>query len=359
MLNLMEMRGLQLFDVALHTSKCNERGHVDEQARREANEFAVRHFLSSWDPSWRWSLVIGLRELWLRRRSLGAQMIKEGGDQCWGADDHLYGPVSLGLAASALNEVAQYCEDLFALTAFIREPYDFVERITKYNAGRVTGLASKLADASNERLRGLFMFPDRATISVGLAQAENPTAAEAAVQDAEAVLGELVRRIANWYETNSFFHNQYKHGLKIGMQPFGAPPGATITARREGEREVAVFAFQNEPMSNMLRRPPSQQVLQFPMLPEHLRPHLSELIENRALLQYQSTRVNIDELVAHSMDVMRLQKTLITNRLSLLDGLDSNSQQHFVLPRQGPRGTLQVELRLVAPVQLAAFPRLV
>ncbi len=87
--------------------------------------------------------------------------------------------------------------------------------------------------------------------------------------------------------------------------------------------------------------------------------HLSELIENRALLQYQSTRVNIDELVAHSMDVMRLQKTLITNRLSLLDGLDSNSQQHFVLPRQGPRGTLQVELRLVAPVQLAAFPRLV
>ncbi len=51
-------------------------------------------------------------------------MIKEGGDQYWGADDHLYGPVSLGLAASALNEVAQYCEDLFALTAFIREPYD-------------------------------------------------------------------------------------------------------------------------------------------------------------------------------------------------------------------------------------------
>jgi len=123
-----------------------------------------------------------------------------------------------------------------------------------------------------------------------------------------------------------------------------------------GDTEVEVFAFQNESHPDVLRKPPSQQGLMFQMPPQGLRPHLNELIENRALLRYQTTRVNIDHLAALSWDVMRLQRILSTNRLSLIDGLDTNSQQQFVLPRQSRSGTLRIERRLAVPVKVNDFP---
>src|SRR5438067_11287841 len=118
---------------------------MNASQRRAANEAAVRHFFATWNPSWRWLLVLGLRDLRENADHLGSLAADALGDASWRDDEHVYGPVSLALTASAVNEVSQHCEDLFALLTFLDEDMNFVKGITAYSAGRVTGLAPRLA----------------------------------------------------------------------------------------------------------------------------------------------------------------------------------------------------------------------
>jgi hypothetical protein len=42
------------------------------------------------------------------------------GNETWAKEDYLYGPLALGIAAAAVNEASEHCEDLFALLTFLR-----------------------------------------------------------------------------------------------------------------------------------------------------------------------------------------------------------------------------------------------
>ena len=128
---------------------------VNEEERRAANEEAVRGFFARWDPAWRWILILGLRQLRAEAPQLGAlASIEANGKEGWADEAYVYGPLSHGLTAAAVNEVAQYCEDLFALLRSLREPQFFARDMTTYRAGQVVDFGRKLANADDDESAG-------------------------------------------------------------------------------------------------------------------------------------------------------------------------------------------------------------
>ena len=138
---------------------------IDAATKRSINETQVRNFFAAWDPAWRWALILGLRDLRENADRLGALAVSEMGNDTWAADDYVYGPLSLGLTAAAVNEAAQHCEDLFALLSFVRDPVDFAKRMASYSAGKVTQLSKRLLEADEAGIRKRFLVPDAATIT--------------------------------------------------------------------------------------------------------------------------------------------------------------------------------------------------
>jgi hypothetical protein len=330
---------------------------LDAATRRAVNERALRQFVASWDPAWRWVLVLGIRDLRANLERLGELASAERGGAGWSDDDYVCGPVALGLTATAVNEAALHCEDLFAMLMFLPERLDFVKRLTSYSAGKVTGFGRRLAEQVDETIRAHFFFPSATIVSKGLIDAPDPPAAEDLAAEAVSRLGDLTRSVAAWYLTYEFFHVQYKHGLKLPLRPFSSElPDETIEKRKR-DVEAPLIAFTNEPLAKMLKRPPSQQTIVVPDPGEPARPHLAELIEDRALLRYQlaGADIDLDEIADLCWTIVRLLRIATANRLSAAAGPGADGEQTFELPGPEANQTISVALRPDPAITLDDF----
>lgn len=326
---------------------------MDDAIRRAINEAQVRRYFASWDPTWRWVLLLGLRDLRGHADRLGALAAADVGNDSWADDSYVYGPVSLGITAAAVNEAAQHCEDLFALLSFLREPREFVRRMGSYAAGKVTGLSHKLREEDDWAVAKRFLIPDERLIREGLQTAEDPDGATDGVLAGVQRLGALVREVVDFYLTYEFFHLQYKHGLKLPLRPYsGSLPDTTIRERKT-DVKAPLIALSNETLSRMLQRPPSQHAIMFVDPGPEARKHLSELVAERDLLRYQMSGppVDLDDVVAVSWTVSRLLRLAAHNR----QALGEHGNQAFSLPGGGRLETLDVTLALSKPLGLDNF----
>jgi hypothetical protein len=155
------------------------------------------------------------------------------GNDRWADDSYVYGPVSLGITAAAVNEATQHCEDLFAVLSFLREPREFARRIGSYAAGKVTGLSRALREEDEWATARRFLVPEERLIRAGLRAAKDAEVATDAALAGVERLSELVCEVVDFYWTYEFFHVQYKHGLKLPLRPFsGSLPESTVEARK-------------------------------------------------------------------------------------------------------------------------------
>ncbi len=315
---------------------------IPAATRREVNEAEVRRYFSSWDPTWRWILLVSLRDMRANLARFGRLAAEEMGNETWAEEEYVYGPLALGITAAAVNEASQHCEDLFALLTFLREPLNFARRMGNYGAGRVIRIADQLAVDSDAGMASRFCVPSIDVIEAGFVNSKDPEAALDAARAGIARLGELVRRVVDFYKTYEFFHLQYKHGLKILFRPFGGAPTAETIAERKTDVRAPLFALSNEALSRTLQRPPRQQTLMFQAGPE-AQPHLAELITNHDLLRVQiaGPPVDLDGVIAHSWTVSRLLRLAAANRQSLGRVLQQGKQT-FELPGEGDRETLSL-----------------
>jgi hypothetical protein len=326
---------------------------IPAEARRSINEAQVRRYFSYWDPTWRWILLLGLRDMRANLPRFGRLAAEEMGNETWAKEDYLYGPLALGITAAAVNEASEHCEDLFALLTFLREPLNFAGRMVSYGAGHVVKIADQLAKDSDADMASRFCVPSINAIAAGMVTAEDPDAALDAARAGIARLGELVRGVVGFYKTYEYFHLQYKHGLKILFRPFGGAPTAETITERKTDVRAPLLALSNEALSKTLQRPPEQQGMIFPMEPETL-PYLSELVTNRELLRIQMAgpQVDLDAVVAHSWTVSRLLRLAAANRLSL-GRVDEHGLQAFELPGEGDRETRNIVIRPPHAVELS------
>ena len=274
---------------------------IPAETRRAINEAEVRRYFSSWDPTWRWILILGLRDMRANLQRLGQLAADETGNEAWAEEQYVYGPLALGITSAAVNEATEHCEDLFALLNFLREPLSFARQMGSYSAGRVVRIADQLAKDSDAEMASRFCVPSISAIESGMVKAKDPPAALEVAQAGIARLGELVREVVDFYKAYEFFHVQYKHGLKILFRPFGGALPAETIAERKTNVSAPLFALSNEALSRMVQRPPSQQGLMIEASPE-AQPHLAELVANRDLLRIQMAgpQVDLDGVVGHS-----------------------------------------------------------
>lgn len=202
---------------------------MEAEARRAANEEAVRQFFSAWDPAWRWILILGMRHLREDPTALGHLASAEAdGEQAWAEDAYAYGTLSQGITAAAISEAAQHCEDLFALLRFLREETHFVREIANYGAGRVVEFGRKLQNLDTTAISRMFLVPDQETVRAGLAEADDPDQAVRTLEAGRERLAEMVRATVAFYLKIEDLYIQYKHGLKIRLNSrtrAASPPG--------------------------------------------------------------------------------------------------------------------------------------
>jgi hypothetical protein len=316
---------------------------VTPEERRAANEEAVRGFFARWDPAWRWILILGMRELRSDPARLGTLAAAEAnGNQSWSEDEYVYGPVSHGITAAAVNEAVQHCEDLFALLQFLRDPQFFARDMTSYKAGQVVDFGRRHRDADDDAVSRLFLVPDRALVRKGLTRAQDPDAAIETVEAGRARLGTLFRETVAFYFRFEQFHLQYKHGLKLPLRPFGTPTPEAIAERKVDVRGP-IIVYTNKPLQAQAHGSAERPPIMFHAGPAQQR-HISELVEERNLMRlHMVASVDFDELVERSHTVMRLLELAEANRLSL-GTVDEDGSQNFALP--GPRRWEQMNVGL-------------
>lgn len=313
----------------------------------------MRHFFAAWDPAWRWILILGMRQLRGDPVALGALASAEAnGHGSWADETYAYGPLSLGIAAAAVNEAAQHCEDLFALMRFLREPAYFAREMANYSAGKVVEFGRKLVDADDTTISRLFLVPDPETVRAGLADAADPESSIAAVEAGRARLGEMARETAAFYRAYEDFHVHYKHGLKLPLSPFGVPTKEAVEERK-ANLKAPLFSYTNEPISAMLRRTRPEQVMMLQLGPNQ-QANVSQLVEERNVLRLRLAHdVDLDEVVRRSYTVLRLLRLAQTNRLALGEVEDGN--QSSFLPGEGKWEQVDVLLKLDRVLSLRNF----
>jgi hypothetical protein len=225
---------------AVSSGRTDKLPDVNHEERRAANEQAVRGFFARWDPAWRWILILGMRELRANPKTLGALANAEANNDTWSEDSYVYGALSHGITAAAVNEAVQHCEDLFALLWCLRDAQFFARDIASYRAGQVVDFGRGLIDADDDAGSRLFLVPDRTCVRVGLNDAEDPESAIEKVEAGRARLGKLLRETAAFYRRFEDFHLQYKHGLKLPLRPFGEPTEEAIADRK---RSVCGYSY--------------------------------------------------------------------------------------------------------------------
>jgi len=72
---------------------------IDPATKGAINEAGVRRYFSSWDPTWRWILILGLRDMRTNLAHLGQLAANETGNETWAEEDYVYGPLALGITA--------------------------------------------------------------------------------------------------------------------------------------------------------------------------------------------------------------------------------------------------------------------
>ncbi len=158
-------------------------------------------------------LILGLRDMRANLPRLGQLAHAETGNDEWGQESYVYGPLALGITAAPVNETARQCEDL----KFMRERTGFVKRMTSYSAGQVTNLGH----ASASDIRRYFLIPNAERVKTGMSKAKDPQAQTDAIEQAVERLAALSGKVVEWYLTYEFFHVQCKHGLKLPFRPIG------------------------------------------------------------------------------------------------------------------------------------------
>lgn len=319
--------------------------------QHEANEEAVQSFFARWDPAWRWILILGLRELRRDPVALGRLASAEADEsEGWSTETYAYGPLAAGITAAAVNEAAQHCEDLFALLRFLREPTGFAKAMGSYAAGKVIDFGGRLSTADDAAISRLFLIPTREVVRTGLQEAADTEGAIAAADGGRARLADMVRRVADFYETFKDFHNQYKHGLKLPLRPFGEPTQDAIAERKVGVRS-SLFMWSTEPIAASVRR---QDAAMMFVLGPHQQAHLSKLVDERNVMRLRlAHNVDLDEIAELAYMVMSLLRTAAHNRLALGQLEDGN--QSFAVPGKARWEQVDVRIRLDRSLSLDDF----
>lgn len=257
-------------------------------------------------------------------------------------DSFIYGAGTRGLLSSALNETVMYCEDLFALVKFIREPEYFAKRVVQYKAGKVIRVASQLAEMPEDNLLKLWMVPDRFHLeSVGSVDALNRY--DDGCRNLISLVGDICQHYLKWCR----FHNHYKHGLKIPMIPYNRTLPEESIAQFKEVISTNLWTYDSSSIREASAAGRLKKGMMLPDLSPELRPHMVALQEEGNLLRYHyEGSIDIDTCLQVGQKILLLIDLLLGNRDNLVDA-SLNGSNTFQLPQHSDGRQEAVQVTVV------------
>lgn len=186
---------------------------MNKEQRKKASVDLTLTYLNSYYANWRLAKVLTIEKLLNERYEFYKEIISEVKVH----DDHdgsatIAQEIKHGLYFDAIAHCVQYVEDLFALIKSAKQPDYFIRNVVTYKAGEVTNfIKSFKIDAKT--VSEIYHFPSE----LKFPQQQDQRNFDEGVQ----TLVRLTEEIINFYKGYEFFYNQYKHGLSVGMRPFG------------------------------------------------------------------------------------------------------------------------------------------
>lgn len=291
-----------------------------------ANDQQIKTYFRAYDRFWRLSKLLSLKEL-LKDRNRFLDVYRRAYPSAFFADYgmYVYQNMTNGILADALSELVMYCEDYLSLLKFIRDKEQFIKHTVNYKAGFVDNVASKLRIVNRRQIETLFFLPPMRLVEVCFAR-DNAGAARSKIQEYDervGLLAALHMMVINFYFEHKDAHNQYKHGLKIGIGSLGGALNSEELSRRQRESSGSFFVFQNRPAESLT----AKQALLIPDIShESVRNNLVSLMNDRNLLHLESVhQIDIENLIPVGESVAALLSFLVANRINNMGNADTRA----------------------------------
>lgn len=209
-------------------------------------------------------------------------------------------------------ESRQSIEDLFAFANACKDLNYFIRNICTYEAGRIHNLITG-DKGKRDKVDQFYLIPTapESTWTDLLANDKLSSKSYRRIQ-------RWHRKITNYYTENYFLYVQYKHGLTIGLRPFGQTwKQDFIQTLKPSHRYM--LAFDNLGIEKIFKNKPRfRELLMFPMVPQ-TQPFMTQLQKEDNLLRFFPA--------SHPRTAIRYIFSIVAATTTLLEVLISNLRE--------------------------------
>lgn len=185
-----------------------------------------------------------------------------------------------GLYFDSIAQCFQYIEDLFALIKASKKPDYFIRNVVTYRAGEVTNMIKGFT-SNGKSITKAFHIPE----DIEFSNVESQNIYDLGI----AKLVTLVDALKHFYKSYWFLYNQYKHGLAVGMRPFGnLYDKGQIEKDKRGELEPYLVVYDNINLQGAKKKGSfmEEHGLFMPCFTNNVRPYFPELIKSNNFLRF-------------------------------------------------------------------------
>jgi hypothetical protein len=239
------------------------------------------HYFKSYYVEWRLVKVLTNQKLLKERydflMDISNQVCRLKNDN---GETYIAQEIRNGLYFDTIAHCVQYIEDLFALIKAAKKPDYFIRNVITYSAGEVTN-AIKSFHANKKTLSNAFHFPNDFKLDNDSEQKEYDDAVDSFVL--------MVNDLVKFYIDYAFFYNQYKHGLAVGMKPFGNTYNSEqIQKDKNGEFKPYLVVYDNLNIETAAKKGTFnlKHGVMMPGLTANILPFLPELAKSNNFLRF-------------------------------------------------------------------------
>lgn len=175
-----------------------------------------------------------------------------------------------GMYFDAISECVQYVEDLFALIKASQQSDYFIRNIITYKAVQVSQSISNFK-VNRSSIVKAFHIP----VDISYGEGDDEKTVEEGIQ----YLQDLILKCIQFYEDYQALYNQYKHGLTVGMRPYGNTfSEEQILKDKNGTMPPYLTIYDNIDIQKALQgKSKNFQGMLMPYLTKNVIPFISEL----------------------------------------------------------------------------------
>lgn len=302
---------------------------ADKKATDKEQVFQIKDFGSSQFLQWRIITLRSIKKILLNIDTfIDDDLLRD-----FPKEDRVdlrYNQIRNGFMYEAVAQSIQGIEELFALIYNSKNLNDFTKNHIKYKASIISGYIKKKDWDTEDFVLGEFRLPK-------LSKEECNADVFELYRNKVELLMENVRDIRSFYIRYARVYNQYKHGLKVGMRPYG-----------HGEVSAeAIEEIRKKPLCSMLHVFANgfgniQQLESAPAIAISLHPEtgliqnelqiLKELQKNKAMLVTELEHFDVQNAIDIATRAAELTSMVWTNIGYRVDGNAEGNSRKYAFP---------------------------